>query len=314
MTLLVRLFATTLLFAPVLLRSQSVPTIEVETHLIDSTVSVHDSAGNVVSGLTRNDFSVVEDGVPQAIRFFTPAEQLPLSIGLIIDASGSQQKFIRQHERDVESFLRKILQPQDQAFAVCFGNHLRLISDFSGSAPAIVDNIHRFDKGNMDFPEIGPQEKRDMGTALYDAVFYSVTEKLSAVGWRRRKIILIFSDGEDNSSERDLIDAIEAAQTANTLIYSVRYTELERGRMNARNRYGMRALDHLSGRTGGRSFDVRAVSLDRAFAEISDDLRSLYEIAYQSTNRVRDGSYRKVVIQSTRSGLTVRSRTGYIAR
>lgn len=88
-------------------------TLEVETHLIDSTVSVHDSQGRIVQDLPLEDFEVIEDGVRQKIRFFTPATRLPISIGLVIDVSGSQAKFVKQHEKDIEAFLKQILQPQD---------------------------------------------------------------------------------------------------------------------------------------------------------------------------------------------------------
>jgi Ca-activated chloride channel family protein len=140
-----------------------------------------------------------------------------------------------------------------------------------------------------------------------------VTKKLVSIH-QRRKVLVVFSDGEENSSEHDLLDAIEAAQNADVLIYAIRYTELKHGKMDARDRYGMRALDHLTTQTGGKSFDYHATNLKQAFAEIAGDLRSLYELAYQSTNPTRDGTYRKVVIQTTRSGLSVRARTGYYAR
>jgi Ca-activated chloride channel family protein len=293
--------------------AQAVPDIHVETHLIDTALSVHDAQGLPVSDLTQDDFTVVEDGVPQRIRFFAHNNQLPLSIGLIIDESGSQEKFVKEHEKDIEAFLHQILEPNDQAFALCFGNHLRLVSDSSSSAPAIMDGIRSFDKGNMDFPEIGPKEERELGTALYDAAFFSITEKLAAIH-QRRKVLVVFSDGEENSSEHDLLDAIEAAQNADVLIYAIRYTELKNGKMDARDRYGMRALDHLTTQTGGKTFDYHATNLKKAFAEIAGDLRSLYEIAYQSTNPVRDGTYRKVVIQTTHPGLSVRARTGYYSR
>jgi len=146
--------------------AQAVPDIHVETHLIDTALSIHDAHGLPVSNLTQDDFTIVEDGVPQKIRFFAHNNQLPLSIGLIIDESGSQEKFVKEHEKDIEAFLHQILEPNDQAFALCFGNHLRLVSDSSSSAPAIMDGIRSFDKGNMDFPEIGPKEERELGTAL----------------------------------------------------------------------------------------------------------------------------------------------------
>jgi Ca-activated chloride channel family protein len=176
-----------------------------------------------------------------------------------------------------------------------------------------MDGIRSFDKGNTNFPEIGPKEVRELGTALYDAVFYSVTEKLASIH-QRRKVLVVFSDGEENSSEHDMLDAIEAAQGADVLIYAIRYTELKHGAMDARDRYGVRALDHLTTQSGGKAFDFHATNLKQAFAEISGDLRSLYDLAYQSTNPTRDGTYRKVVIQTTRPGLSVRARTGYYAR
>ncbi len=294
-------------------RAQAVPVFESETHLIDTTVSVHDAHGGLVQDLTKDDLSVVEDGVPQTIRFFSRAEAMPLSIGLVIDGSGSQEKFNKEHERDLAEFLKQVLRPEDRAFAVGFGNHLRLLSDWSADAGAIVDSLHAYDKGNKDYPELGPKEDRELGTALNDAVYFSVTEKMADVH-QRRKVLLVFSDGEENSSEHDLVDTIEAAQGADVLVYAIRYTELSHGKMNARNRYGMRELDHLTGQTGGKSYDAHAMKVSAAFAEIAGELRSLYGVGYHSTNAVRDGAFRKVVIKGRREGLVVRARAGYYAK
>ncbi len=137
-----------------------------------------------------------------------------------------------------------------------------------------MDGIRSFDKGNMDFPEIGPKEERDLGTALYDAVFYGITEKLASIP-QRRKVLVVFSDGEEHSIEHDLIDAISVAQNADVLVYAIRYTELKHGKMDARDRYGVRALDHLTSQTGGKTFECHATNLKQAFAEIAGDLRSL---------------------------------------
>ena len=119
------------------------------------------------------------------------------------------------------------------------------MSDGDTSVPSIIDSLKRFNTSVKGFPELGPpHEDRDLGTALYDAVFYSVKEKLAKPGQRRRAILL-FSDGEENSSANDLLDTIEAAQNADTLIYSIRYTQIEHGRLNARNRYGISVMHHL---------------------------------------------------------------------
>lgn len=143
---------------------------------------------------------------------------------------------------------------------MCFGNHLRLVSDFTNSTSTLTSGILT------------------------------------------------------SSSEHDLLDTIEAAQDANVLIYVIRYTDLEHGKVTPRNRYGLRTLDHLSGQTGGKPHDARASGLKQAFARIADDLRSPYEVAFPSSNHVRDGSCRKVTIKTAQPNLNVRARTGYNAR
>ena len=293
-------------------RAQEVFTYKTETHLIDSTVSVHNPQGGLVQGLTAADFRITEDGVPQTIRFFAHDTELPLSIGLIIDESGSQQAFVKAHEHDLAVFLHDVLEPRDQAFAVCFGNHLRLISDQTNSGKTIADALARFDSGNRQFPELGPREDRELGTALYDAIYFAATERL-AHQTGRRKVLLVLSDGEENSSEHDLLDAIRVAQDNDILIYSVRYTDLHHGEMSARDRYGMRVLDHVADQTGGHTYDVQTTNVEAAFAEIAGELRSLYQVAYQSTNPTRDGRFRKVEIQPAHEGVVFRTRAGYYA-
>jgi len=297
--------------------AQEVPTFRAETRLIDSTISVHDAQGGLVPDLNKDDLTILEDGIPQTIRFFSRAEQLPLSIGLIIDASGSQEKFIKDHERDIAQFLQQSLLPEDRAFALCFGNHLRLVSDWSNDQQAILANLRMYDrgkeKGSRDFPELGPQEDRELGTAFNDAVYFAITEKMTSLH-NRRKVLVVFSDGEENSSEHDLIDTIQAAQNNDVLVYAIRYTELSHGKMNARDRYGMRELDHLTGQSGGKSYDSHAMKVSQAFAEISGELRSLYAVAYHSTNHANDGTFRKVIIQCKRPGIILRTRAGYYAQ
>jgi len=315
--LLAFLLLTFLLLVPFKLAAQSVPTITAETHLIDTTISVHDAKGGLVLDLTKDDLSIVEDGIPQTIRFFSRAEQLPLSIGLIIDSSGSQEKFLKEHARDIAEFLRQTMTPEDRAFAVCFGNHLRLVSDWTSGSPTdqagMMSALHSYDKGKSDFPELGPKEDRELGTALNDAIYFATTEKMTGIH-QRRKILVVFSDGEENSSEHDLVDTIEAVQNADTLVYAIRYTEMKHGKMNASDRFGMRELDHLTSQAGGKSYDSHTMKVSEAFAEISGELRSLYAVGYHATNHGRDGTFRKIVIKSNRPGLVLRARSGYYAK
>src|SRR5208283_1355245 len=282
---------------------------QAEAKLVNITASVRSTSGQIIGDLNQDDFEILDDGVPQTIRFFARETELPLSLGLIIDASGSQDRFIKQHDRDVAKFLEAALRPNDDVFALCFGNHLRLVSDGDTSVQSIIDHLRIFDKDPKRFPEIGPHEDRDLGTALYDAVYYSVKEKLAKPGQRRRAILL-FSDGEENSSANDLLDTIEAAQNADTLIYSIRYTQMEHGRLNARNRYGIHVMHHLASQTGGGDFDALHTNLAEVFNQIGTELRSLYEIGYIPSNSYLDGTFHKVTIRCKRPDTVIRSRSG----
>ncbi len=285
-----------------------------EVNLVNISAVVRSDDGRLIRNLEKDDFQVIEDGVPQEIRFFAREAHLPLSLGLVVDASESQNKFLKQHYRDVAAFLKTVLQPSDRAFAICFGNHLRMVSDATSSGPVILNGLESFRKGDRKFPEIGPDENRDLGTALYDAIYFSITEKLREAGERRRALI-VFSDGEENSNEHDLLDAIEAAQNTDTLVYCIRYTERAHGKLTARNRYGIRVMQHIASLSGGADFDALTTSLDTVFAQISDELRAAYQIGYISnSSRAHDGSFRKLIVNCKRPGAIVRSKSGYYAR
>src|SRR5450755_1360154 len=285
-----------------------------EVNLVNTTAVVRAPVGTLLRNLDKQDFEVMEDGVPQTIRFFAREAELPLSLGMIVDVSGSQDKVLKQHNHDVATFLKTVLRPSDQAFAVCFGNHLRLVSEPTSDPQSIVDGLQRFQKGSRHFPEIGPQQTRDLGTAFYDALYFSILEKLQTAGERRRALI-VFSDGEDNSSEHDLLDVIEAAQNTDTVVYCIRYTEISHGKLNARNKYGMRVMKHISSLSGAADFDAAQDALDDVFAQIGEELRSMYQIGYVSTNgHPHDGSFRKVTIRCKESGSSVRTKSGYFAR
>src|SRR5258706_3149459 len=152
--------------------AQSPAPIRVDVRLVSVSFGVSRSRGVLVCNLDRDDFDVFEDGVPQKISFFARTTDLPLSLGLIVDASGSQEHFVKQHHRDLEKFLKDTLTPRDRAFLVCFGNHLRLVSDYSIDAKELVDALNRFDKhGGNGLPEFAPG-RRETGSAFFYALFY----------------------------------------------------------------------------------------------------------------------------------------------
>ncbi len=289
-------------------------TIKVDVDLVNVAFAVRNASGALVMNLAKDDFEVFEDGVPQNVAFFARSADVPLTVGLVVDFSGSQEHFARQHHRDLLAFLKSVLGPRDRAFLVCFGNHVRLASDFTSDSAAILDRLSRFENGDRDFPELGPRgEERQLGTAFYDAIYYAISEKLARTEGGRRALIL-FSDGEDNSSAHHMLDVIEAAQAQNVLCFALRYTESPHGRPNARNKYGTGVMDRIARETGALHFDAREGDLRTHFEEIGDTLRSSYELAYRSTNPVRDGTFRKIVIRARQPGLTIRARTGYFAR
>jgi Ca-activated chloride channel family protein len=303
------------LASPLLCRAQAPAQIRVDVSLVNVGFSVRDDKGNLVTNLTQDDFEIAEDGVPQKISFFARSTDVPLTLGLIMDVSGSQQSFVKPHHNDLQAFLKTVLQPQDRAFLVCFGNNLRLMSDHSNSARDIVDALREFERGKNieEFPTIGPREHRILGTAFYDAIYHSSTQMMQNVEHGRRALI-IFSDGEDNSSAHHMLDAIEVAQANDVLLFTIRYTEVRDGRLNARNKYGTSVMERIARETGGANFDGQGKGLLDGFRQIGEQLRSSFELAYHTSNPAGDKTFHKIVIKPKQPGLTVRAKTGYYSR
>lgn len=287
--------------------------IAVDVQLVNLTATVRDAQGALVTGLANDDFEILEDGVPQPVRFFARQTDLPLSAGLLVDFSGSQEEFVKRHRRDIESFLKSVIARRDRVFVVCFGNQLRLVSDFTGDIDALMEELKRFEKGERKYPRLGHDPPREGGTAFYDAVFHA-TEKLR--GEQGRRALVMFSDGQDNSSAHHMLDAIEAAQSADVLLYNVRYTtsEAEEKETRARDVYGQRVMERMAADTGGMSFNASRDNPKSAFRAISEELHSLYEFGYHSTNPGRDGRFRKLEIRVRQPGMKARAKSGYYTR
>jgi VWFA-related protein len=301
-----------LLLAGLASRGSAQQPIRVNVDLTTVAFSVRESRGALVDNLTQDDIEIFEDNAPQKISFFAKSADVPLTLGLIVDASGSQEHFVKKHEKDLEVFLKRVLGPKDRVFLLCFGNHLRLVNDFTQSSSEILEHLKQYEKKSDLFPEIGPKESRDLGTAFYDSIFYSVTEKLANESGRRA--LLIFSDGEDNSSSHDMMTSIETSQTQNVLLFAIRYTETEHGKLTARNKYGMRVMERIARETGGSHIDAQQTDPQTYFSQIAEELRASYELAYYPTNGLKDDSFRKISIKPRNPSLKVRSKTGYFSR
>jgi Ca-activated chloride channel family protein len=292
------------------LRAQD--SIKIDVNLVNVAFSVRDSGGALVDGLTQDDFEVIEDSAPQKIAYFAKSTDVPLTLGLIVDASGSQDRFEKQHEHDLDTFLKAVLGPKDRAFLVGFANHVRLVSDFLQSGTAMMQQWKEYGKHSQRFPELGPQESRDLGTAFYDSIFYSIEDKLAKENGRRA--LLIFSDGEDNSSSHDMMTTIEEAQQTNVQLFAIRYTGKEHSKLTARNQYGIRVMDRIARETGGMHIDAQEVDPHAYFQRIAEELRTSYELGYYPSTATKDDTFRKIVVRVKKPGLTVRSRTGYFSR
>jgi Ca-activated chloride channel family protein len=301
--------------------------IRVRTNLVNVAFTARNPQGALVDSLSENDVALFEDGVQQKIAYFKRSVDAPLTLGLIVDTSGSQESEAKRHQRDIEVFLKNVLGPKDRAFLVCFENRIRLISDFSQSGEELMERWQEFSgketgskkdqkktkaEKQREFPDLGPTEKRVLGTAFYDAIFYSISEKLAQETGRRA--LLIFSDGEDNSSSHDMMSAIEAAQSSDVLVFTIRYTEENHGKLTARNQYGIRVMERIAKETGGAEFDAKTTDPRQNFKQIAEELRSMYEAGYYSTNTDKDDTFRKVSVRPTVEGIKIRSKPGYYAR
>jgi Ca-activated chloride channel homolog len=328
--------------------------IRINVGLVNVTFTARDASGRLVGDLTKDDIEILDDGAPQSISFFARSEDLPLSLGLIADMSGSQEPFLKKHHHDLDEFLKRVLTEKDRAFLVCFGNHVRLVSDFSSKRERLIDSLKDFDgkQRNGPYPDLGPKERRILGTAFYDALYLgtlhlatpekleeeklvgdtpvtesrayekladvkpagerSAAERRAEPAGPARRALIVFSDGEDNSSAHHMLDAIEAAQSADAVIYGIRYTEIDKRGLNARNKYGTSVMNRIGLETGGRDFDAEKTDTKKAFAEIGEELRSSYELGYHSSNQ--DGTFHKLLIRAKRPGIVIRAKTGYFAR
>jgi Ca-activated chloride channel family protein len=286
--------------------------IRVKVNLVSVAFVARDANSALVNNLSQDDVEVLEDAIPQKIAFFSRSADVPLTLGVVVDASGSQDHFSKQHKNDLEVFFKDVLGPKDRVFLVGFGNHIRLVSDFSQSGGDLLEQWKQYQKSTGKFPELGPREDRDLGTAFYDSIFYSVTEKLAQENGRRA--ILLFSDGEDNSSSHNMMTAIETAQSENVVVYAIRYTDKEHGKLTARNKYGTSVMDRVARETGGAHIDAETTDAHVYFRQIAEELRTSYELGYYPTDPLKDDTFRKIVIKPKREGVKVRAKTGYFSR
>ncbi len=280
------------------------PVIRVDVRLVNVTFSVRNKQGGLVGNLTKDDFSVIEDGKPQEISRFNRDTDLPLTIGLLVDISGSMYNVIETARRGASEFFRKVLREKDLAFLITFGSELELVQDLTSSKNLLERGMSEV-RGTRPTRVMtqGPIPTVARGTRLFDAVYLAADEKLK--NETGRKLIVLLTDGDDQGSVYKPAEALKQAHLSDAVIYSFFYHEPMFGSDEG-------ALKRLSGDTGGRVFDVaRRGGLDQAFTQLQEEMRSQYSIAYTPTNDKKDGVFRRVEIKPKDSSLKVQARRGY---
>lgn len=315
-----RVITSLILLAPPVLPQQKPtedvpPPISVNVSLVNILASVHDKHGALIPNLNKDDFTVLEDGKLQAIKYFTRETDLPLTIGLLIDVSASQRNLLDIEKRAAHAFFSQVLRKKDEAFLISFGEESELLQDYTNSPKLLQSGLSQL-QINSGASGIGPGPvptiSQPRGTVLYDAVYLAAHEKLRAeVG---RKVIVLITDGIDQGSKLKIEEAIEAAQKSDVVIYSIDYADPSAYGLFSFGGVSDSALQKMSGETGGRVFKVgRRHTLDDAFKELQDEMRSQYSIAYTSTNPEQDGSFRKLNVKVADKNLKVQVRKGYYA-
>jgi len=287
--------------------SDKAPVFSVEVPLVNVAFSVRGPSGNLVSGLTKDDFEVYEDGVRQEVRNFSHDQDTPLTLGLLVDRSGSQEGLEGQNFDVAVAFLRGILRPQDRALVVGFGDRLRLLHDFTNRSRDLELAILEAAKIYDSVPRIGPAVSRSGGTAANDVVYWTTKDKFENLAGR--KALIMIGDGEDTSSKLRVAEVTQELQRADVLFYG-----LSNGGSTQARKHHPNVLPYLCEDSGGREFRVASGPLKSAFDQIEAELRGLYSIGYISSNQGQPGQFRKIEIKTKFQGLAVRNRPGYFVR
>ncbi len=304
--------ATLALAAPAVPRAQDQgqgPVIKSEVTLVNLFATVRDKNHRVVTDLKQEDFKVSEDGKDEKVAFFTKEMALPITLGLLLDTSGSEQFMLAAIQDAGGQFMHRVLRKGDIAMVISFDSDVDLLSDFTDDKGILARAIN---KARINIPgggslagNPGPVGSSQTGTALYDAIYLACAEKLN--GEAGRKAVVIVTDAEDTGSKVKMEEAIEAAQRTDTVIHIL---------LVADPRYGanMSVAHRLTEDTGGRLIVVRSEkNMQEAFDQISEELRSQYALGYYPTNTARDGKFRKIKVETTNHDLKVLARKGYYA-
>jgi VWFA-related protein len=337
------------------------PSFKTDVKVVNLFATVRDKKDAVVKGLTKDDFVLDEDGRPQTIRYFSQESNLPLTVGLMVDTSGSTRRVLPDERAASRTFLNQVLRPdQDRAFVIHFDFDVELLQDLTGSRQALDKALDELETGQQrqqrtsqdpnsggypgggggypggggigfprrgrgGYPDGGGRGRGGQGgarggggggTKLYDAIYLGADEIMRKQ--TGRKALILLSDGEDQGSKTTLSTAIETAQRADTLVYSILFVDSEMGGFGGIGRRGgfdrpdgKKVMQQMSRETGARFFEVsKKMPIEKVFASIEEDLRNQYSIGY-SPEGTPASAYRRIHLTAKQKGLVVQTREGY---
>ncbi|HEY6969143.1 MAG TPA: VWA domain-containing protein [Candidatus Angelobacter sp.] len=288
------------------------PTFRKNVNVVNVYFTVKDHHGALIPSLSKDEFEVQENGKPQTIKYFSAETNLPLTLGLLIDSSGSMQRMLPEEKIVAADFLRQVITQKDLAFVISFDISVDLLQDLTSDVHLLRSGLDKarinVGGGSGGIPGLGQGPvpiSHPKGTLLYDAVYLASDEVLSKqVG---RKAMIVVTDGNDEGSRLKLRDAVEAAQKADAICYVLLLHDPQYGPP------GSGEMRQIAEATGGRVIDVsNPKKIGDAFNQISNELRSQYSLGYTPDDDRRDGSFRKIEVKS-KNGYKVQARKGYYA-
>ena len=293
-----------------LLRGQEeLPTFSTDVKVVNVLATVTDKKGAIVTDLTASDFLLDEDQRPQTLRYFARQSDLPLTLGLLVDTSMSQRRVLDAERGASFRFVETVLRPnQDRVFLMQFDFRIFVRRELTSSLKDLNDALAFVDTPTRSQLQI----QSGGGTLLYDAVVNASHDVMAKQ--QGRKALILLTDGVDTGSEASVADAIDAAVRADTLIYSILFSDPGAyGFIGGED--GRRPLQRMSRETGGSFFEVsKKQGIDRIFALIEEELRSQYSLGYVSDRPVRLSEFRRIHLTTKRPGLVVQARDRYWAR
>lgn len=296
--------------------AESSQTLTVQTNLVNLFVTVRDKHNGIISDLGKDDFKVSEDGQDQKIAYFAKEADMPITLGILIDTSGSMQNIFDAEQDTASRFVHEIMRKKDEATIITFDFDIDQLAEFTED-PSVLERairraqINAVASGGVVTPSTVPTGQNG-GTDLYDAVYVTCHDEFpSETG---RKAIILLTDAEDTGSKVTLQASIEAAQRSDTVIHVLRLSD-EPFYMGLGIGYsGASVARKMADDTGGREIEVRSQkSLEKAFDQISEELRSQYVLGYYPTNAKHDGTFRKIKVDVDKPDTRILARKGYYA-